>query len=313
MTTKSKTRAAWAAASLAVIAALLVPLLAQTSPASAPASPASTASAPPAGLAPGMPAEPPPMDLSKVSADDVKSYLKTFGWVIGQQMHLKQLGLTPEEVDQFAAGLKLVSTTGPDDIPGGADNWTKTKDYLTARAEKVHDADLATQTAANDKFFADLAKDPSVKKTDDGLYYKIITPGGDPKPKSTDTVTVKYTGKLLDGTVFDKTDDKDPAGPTRDMALENVIKGWTEGLQLIGKGGEIMLYIPAKLAYGDDPDVPLPPGAALIFDTTVVDFKPTPPPDASASGLDGLSPEMLQKLQSMQGSPGGSPPASTSK
>ncbi len=253
------------------------------------------------------------MDLSKVSPDDIKSYLKTFGWVIGQQMHLKQLGLTSDEVDQFAAGLKLVSTTGPDDIPGGADNWTKTKDYLTARAEKVHDADLATQSAANDKFFADLAKDTTVKKTDDGLYYKIITPGGDAKPKSTDTVTVKYKGTLLDGTVFDKTDDKDPAGPTRDMALDNVIKGWTEGLQLIGKGGEIMLYIPAKLAYGDDPDVPLPPGAALIFDTTVVDFKPTPPPDASASGLDGLSPEMLQKLQSMSAPAGASAPASTSK
>jgi FKBP-type peptidyl-prolyl cis-trans isomerase len=255
------------------------------------------------------------MDLSKVSAADAKSYLTTFGWVIGQQMHLKQLALTPDEVDEFAAGLKLVATTGPNDIPGGADNWTKAKDYLTARAEKTHDSDLATQSAANDKFFADLAKNPNVKKTDDGLYYEILVPGGDAKPKPTDVVTVKYTGTLLDGTVFDKTDDKDPAGPTRDLPLDGVIKGWTEGLQLIGKGGKIKLYIPAKLAYGDDPDVPLPPGAALIFETEVLDFKAPPPPDASAGGSGGLSPELLQKLQSMSApaSSGTPPPASTSK
>jgi FKBP-type peptidyl-prolyl cis-trans isomerase len=293
MTMKTKTRAAWAAASLAVIAALLVPLLAQSAPDAAPAA-APDASA----LAPGLAAAPAPMDLSKVTPDEAKSYLTTFGWVIGQQMHMKQLGLTSDEVDQFAAGLKLVSTTGPDEIPGGQDNWTKTKAYLTARAGKTHDADLAKQAAASDAFFADLAKNPNVKKTDDGLYYEIETPGEDAKPKSTDVVTVKYTGTLLDGTVFDKTDDKDPNGPTRDLPLDGVIKGWTEGLQLIGKGGKIKLYIPAKLAYGDDPDVPLPPGAALIFETEIVDFKAAPPPDASA-GNGGLTPEMLKQLQSM--------------
>jgi len=286
---KTKSRAAWAAASLAVAAAFLVPLLAQSTPAGAP----------------GMSAAPAPMDLSKVTPDQSKSYLTTFGWVIGQQMHIKQLALTPEEVDQFAAGLKLVATTGPDEIPGGADNWAKAKEFLTARAEKAHDADLAKQTAASDKFFADLAKNPSVKKTDDGLYYEILTPGGDAKPKSTDVVTVKYTGTLLDGTVFDKTDDKDPAGPTRDLPLDGVIKGWTEGLQLIGKGGKIKLYIPAKLAYGDSPDVPLPPGAALIFVTEVIDFKAPPPPDTSATS--GLSPEILKQLQNMAPASGGAP------
>ena len=289
---KTNTRAAWAAASLAVTAAVLVPLLAQSTPAGAPGG-----SALPGGM---MPAQPAPMDLSKLSPDDIKSYLTTFGWVIGQQMHLKQLNLTPQEVDQFAAGLKLVATTGPDEIPGGADNWAKAKQFLTARAEQAHTAELAKQSALSDKFFADLAKNPSVKKTDDGLYYEIITPGGDAKPKSTDIVTVKYTGTLLDGTVFDKTDDKDPAGPTRDLPLDGVIKGWTEGLQLIGKGGKIKLYIPAKLAYGDDPDVPLPPGAALTFVTEIVDFKAAPPPDANAGNNGGLSPELLKQLQNMQ-------------
>ncbi|HTB64276.1 MAG TPA: FKBP-type peptidyl-prolyl cis-trans isomerase N-terminal domain-containing protein, partial [Opitutales bacterium] len=178
---KSKNRAAWAAAAVAITAALLAPMLAQTAPTSAPAS-ADLPSLPP------MAATPAPMDLSKITPEQAKSYLTTFGWVVAQQVGEKHFGLTNEDIDSLAAGMKLALTTGdnPTDIPGGMDGYNLAKEYFQARAEKVHDEDLAKQTAAGNKMFADLDKNPNVKKTPSGLYYEIIKPGTDPKPKTTD-------------------------------------------------------------------------------------------------------------------------------
>ncbi len=299
---KSKSRAAWAAAALAVTAALLAPMLAQTAPTAAP----SAAS----GDLPALPAMPAPMDLSKVTPEQAKSYLTTFGWVVAQQIGEKHFGLTNDDIDSLAAGMKIALTTGenPTDIPGGMDGYNLAKEYFQARAEKVHDDQLAKQTEAGNKMFADLDKNPNVKKTPSGLYYEIIKPGTDPKPKTTDVVTVKYTGTYTDGTVFDKTDDKDPTHATLDIPLAEVIPGWAEGLQLIGKGGEIKLYIPAKLAYPDGPNNPLLPGASLVFDTQLLDFKAAPPPDTSTGGLD---PALLKQLQQSMGGGAGAAPAAT--
>jgi len=297
MTKHLSTRAACAAASLAVFAAVFAPMMAQTAPAAAPG----------AALPPGvMPTQPPPMDLSKVSDADKKSYLTAYGWVVGQRMHLKQLGLTADEIDQLAAGMKVVLTSGPDDIPGGDAVAQKAQEFLEARFNKAHDDELAKQNDAGKAFFADLDKKPEVKKTASGLYYQIITPGTDPKPTTKDTVSVKYTGTLLDGSVFDQTKDTNPEGPTRDFDVDSVVPGMTEGLQLIGKGGKIKLYIPAKLGYGDDPDPrnPLPPGATLTFEVEIVNIKPQAPAPNDASSL-GLSPEILKQLSQ--------PPAGSAK
>jgi len=272
MSIKIHSRAAWAAASLTAVAAISTLIYAQ--------------SAPP-GLAPAAPA---PMDLSTVKPEDAKAYFTTYGWIIGQRTGIKQLGLTADEIDQINAGIKLALTSGPRDIPGGEGILPKMQDYLQARAEKVAKEEIAKQKTASDKLFADLDKNPNVKKTATGLYYEIVTPGTDPKPTDTDTVTVKYKGTLTDGTVFDQTDDKDP---TRDFPVAGVIPGWTEGLKLIGKGGTIKLYIPAKLAYGENPESPvIPPGAALIFETSIVDIKAT---KADPSAMQ-ITPEMLKAM-----------------
>jgi len=283
---QKKYRAAWAVASLAVAAALLTPLLAQ------PGMP---------GGDPSAAAEPPPMDLSKVSADDAKSYFTAYGWVIGQRAGVKALSLTPGEIDEIAAGMKIAITSGanPTDMPGGPDVATKVQSYLTARADKVTAESVAKQKEISDKFFADLDKNPNVKKTASGLYYEIVVAGTDPKPKTTDIVTVAYKGTFIDGKVFDQTDDKEP---TRDFPVDGVIPGWTEGLQLVGKGGKIKLYIPAKLGYGDR-DVgggAIPPGSTLVFETEIKDIKAAPPPSPSDS-VGGLSPELLKQLSQPAG------------
>ncbi len=283
MSIRTQSRAAWAAVSLTALVAASSLLHAQA--------------------APGM-AAPAPIDLSKVSPEEAKSYLTTYGFVLGQRVAgVKQLNLTPAEIDQIAAGMKqVIAANLTDDVPGGKAMGMKMQDYLEARAEQAAKEEVVKQKAAADKLFADLDKDPSVKKTPTGLYYKVVAPGTDPKPSNTDVVTVKYKGTLINGSVFDQTDDADPANATREFMLDSVIPGWSEGLKLIGKGGSIKLYIPAKLAYGDMPKGPIPAGSPLVFDVTVTDIKPAPAPDANAMQL---TPEMIKSLGGLGGQPAG--------
>lgn len=105
-----------------------------------------------------------------------------------------------------------------------------------------------------------------------GLQYKIIAAGDDVKPAREDMVTVHYRGTTIDGAEFDSSHAR---GMPATFALENVIAGWTEGLQLIGQGGRIMLYIPADLAYGDrTPSTKIRPGSTLVFDVELLGVMP---------------------------------------
>lgn len=105
------------------------------------------------------------------------------------------------------------------------------------------------------------------------MQYEVLQEGdGKTKPKATDVVQVKYTGKLLDGTVFDSTDKN--GGAPMDINLAAVIKGWTEGIQLMSKGSKYRFYIPSDLAYGDQgAGGAIPGGATIIFDVELVNIK----------------------------------------
>jgi FKBP-type peptidyl-prolyl cis-trans isomerase len=96
------------------------------------------------------------------------------------------------------------------------------------------------------EFLAANAQREGVVQTESGLQYVIIEPGNEVKPGRKSTVTLHYRGKNLDGKIFDRTYSGKPAT----FRLSKVIKGWTEGVQLIGEGGDIELFIPANLAYG---------------------------------------------------------------
>ncbi len=133
-------------------------------------------------------------------------------------------------------------------------------------------------------------------RTESGLAYKLMLKGEGKKPSATDTVKVHYHGTLMDGTVFDSSvERKQPA----DFPLNRVIRGWTEGLQLVGKGGKIKLVIPSDLAYGDRGSPPnIPGGATLIFEIEVLDVVNTPPAAASkkkASGKRGKNAKRAKK------------------
>lgn len=137
-------------------------------------------------------------------------------------------------------------------------------EYLQNRRDFI----LYTNKEKEDKFLASNLKKSGVQATPSGLQYKVISAGNEVKPTAVDTVWVKYQGKLLDGTVFDETAaDADAVHFT----LNRVVKGWTEGLQLIGEGGEIELYVPAALGYGDNgaPQAGIEPGSTLIFNVSL--------------------------------------------
>ncbi len=117
--------------------------------------------------------------------------------------------------------------------------------------------------AEGEKFLADNAKRPEVKTTPSGLQYEVIEATLGQKPKATDTVKVHYEGTLIDGTVFDSSYQR---GESIKFGLNQVIKGWTEGLQLMSVGSKYKLYIPYQLAYGEaGAGGSIPPYAALIF------------------------------------------------
>ena len=144
--------------------------------------------------------------------------------------------------------------------------------YLGMRREMT----LIKNKEAGDKFLLKNKAVEGVQETESGLQYKIIEAGNDVKPAPTDTVWVKYKGTHIDGTVFDET--AEDADAVR-FTLNSVVAGWTEGLQLIGEGGEIELYVPANLAYGEQGRPGIDPNSTLIFDVKlekVGKFVPAP-------------------------------------
>lgn len=122
--------------------------------------------------------------------------------------------------------------------------------------------------ADGEKFLAENKNKPGVKTTPSGLQYKIEKPGSAVKPTANDKVKVHYKGTLIDGNKFDSSYDRNEP---IEFPLNGVIPGWTEGLQLIGEGGKIILYIPYDLGYGERGSPPVIPAySTLIFEVELL-------------------------------------------
>lgn len=141
-----------------------------------------------------------------------------------------------------------------------------------AKEEAEKAAAAAKQAKADgEKFAAEFKAKEGVKETKSGLLYRIEKEGEGVAIKPEDTVKVHYTGKLPNGTVFDSSIER---GQPAEFALNQVIPGWTEGLQLVKKGGKIELVIPASLAYGEQDLGVIPANSTLHFDVEVLDVTP---------------------------------------
>lgn len=139
-----------------------------------------------------------------------------------------------------------------------------------SRREAQTEAEGAVHREEAEAFFAENINEEGVQETDSGLQYKVLEEGEGASPEATDTVTVHYRGRLLDGTEFDSSYDR---GEPATFALNSVIAGWTEALQLMSVGSKYELYIPSDLAYGPGGNGPIPPNAALIFEVELLEVE----------------------------------------
>ncbi len=136
--------------------------------------------------------------------------------------------------------------------------------------KKKEEQTAGPERAKGEAFLADNKAKDGVITTESGLQYKVIKQGdGENFPKETDTVTVHYKGTLLDGTEFDNSYKRNE--PTS-FPLRNVIKGWTEGVQLMSKGAKYQFFIHPDLGYQNRNMGPIPAGATLIFEIELIDF-----------------------------------------
>lgn len=197
---------------------------------------------------------------------DKLSYALGLG--IGQQ--LAQMGTNDLCIDDFALAIKDVLEGNALKIKHGEaqaivqDFFRKQEEKLNAeRAEKGKAA-----KEAGEKYLDDNAKKDGVVTLPSGLQYTVIKEGNGKKPKATDKVKCHYEGFLIDGTLFDSSIQR---GEPAVFGLQQVIAGWTEGLQLMQEGAKYRFFIPYKLGYGaSGAGASIPPYSALIFDVELI-------------------------------------------
>ena len=178
------------------------------------------------------------------------------GLSIGQ--NLAHSGVKDINSEDFVAGMKDVLAGNKPQI-----TLQEAQQVLDKFFKELEEQTAGAAKAEGEKFLAENAKRPSVKVTDSGLQYEVLEATLGQKPKATDRVKVHYEGTLPDGTVFDSS--YRPGEPIT-FALNQVIAGWTEGLQLMSIGSKYKLFIPYHLGYGEHgAGASIPPYSALVF------------------------------------------------
>lgn len=204
-----------------------------------------------------------------MSAADVKldtdedKFSYALGMLVGERV-LKQYGEVDYEL--VLAGMKAQHKDGETLL-----SLEDAGNALNAHMEKQFEEQTAVNRKRGEDYLAENAKKEGVKVTESGLQYSIITDAEGPKPKAEDTVTVHYRGTLIDGTEFDSSYSR---GSPTSFQLNQVIPGWTEGVQLMSVGAKYQFVIPYNLGYGErGAGGQIGPFETLIFEVELIEIQ----------------------------------------
>ena len=201
----------------------------------------------------------------KLKTEDDKTFY-AMGFMLGS--NLQRLNLSDHELSALYKGVVAAAKNLEAEVEMPI-YQPKIQQMFKSRMESFS----KKQKTDGDQYITDyVKKNPKAKKTESGLVYEVLKEGTGEAPKETDTVEVHYHGTLTNGEVFDSSVDR---GKTISFPLNRVIKGWTEGLQLVKTGGKIRLVIPSELGYGDAGAPPkIPGGSTLVFEVELFKINP---------------------------------------
>ena len=206
----------------------------------------------------------------------INSYVKemdklSYGLGLGIGQQLAQMGIEHFSIEDFAAAVRDV-IEGNELKIGHREAQATVQDYFQkreAQLNKEREEKGKEAKVAGEQFLKENAKKEGVVTRPSGLQYMVLKEGSGKSPKATDQVRCHYEGFLIDGTVFDSSVERDEPAV---FGLQQVIAGWTEGLQLMKEGAEYRFFIPYLLAYGPSgAGNSIPPYAALIFDVELLE------------------------------------------
>lgn len=187
----------------------------------------------------------------------------SYSWGLAMGRQLQGMGVKDLNLDTYMEAIKSVYAGTEPAVP-----VEEAQKLINEYLQKLQGEMEARAREVGSKFLAENKLKEGVKETASGLQYVVEKEGTGAKPGPEDEVTVHYTGKLLDGTVFDSSVSR---GEPATFPLNRVIPGWTEGVQLMSEGAKYTFFIPSDLAYGPQ-GVPnaIPPHSTLIFDVELI-------------------------------------------
>ena len=192
---------------------------------------------------------------------------------IGIGSQLAGMGAKELNIDDFAQAIKDV-ISGSELKVDNAEAQTLVQNFFQEQEAKQQAAAAEAgkaATAAGEAFLAENGKKDGVVTLPSGLQYQVLKEGDGKKPSATDQVVCHYEGTLIDGTVFDSSYQRNQPAT---FGLNQVIAGWTEGVQLMQEGAKYRFFIPYNLAYGErGAGAQIPPFAALVFDVELIEVK----------------------------------------
>lgn len=198
----------------------------------------------------------------KLETDDEKT-LYALGLMLSRNLGV--FNLSEAELAPLQAGLRDGVLKKDPKV-----NLQEVQPKIQQFGQKRSEAVAAGEKKTGAEFVEKTTKEPGVKKLTSGVLYKETQAGTGATPKATDQVKVHYTGKLIDGTVFDSSVQR---GQPATFPLSGVVKCWTEGVQQMKVGGKAQLVCPSETAYGDRGSPPtIKPGSTLVFDVELLDI-----------------------------------------